>query len=163
LLHYGGVQRTVFAPGSYSELFFLDEATALAAGHRPCATCQRERYLEFKRRWLEANMPERVEAPVPVSEIDAALHAERAIAGGRKRCFDAVINDLPVGAMFGWNGNALLRWTRGPVVWSFMGYTPAAAPPPLGATVSVLTPPSIVRMLMQGFAPLVHPSADMAA
>lgn len=163
LLHYGDVRRTVFAPGTYSELFFLDEATALAAGHRPCATCQRERYLEFKRRWLEANMCERVEAPVPVSEIDAVLHAERAIAGGQKRCFEAVIDDLPIGTMFEWNGQALLCWTRGPMTWSFTGYTHAAAPPSPGTAVSVLTPSSIVLMFMQGYVPHVHPSAGVVA
>ena len=80
MLEFKGRRRQVMAPGRYTELFFLDEATALAAGHRPCAECQRDRYLEFRRCWMAG----RGEAgrSVSVDELDAALHAERLDAAG---------------------------------------------------------------------------------
>jgi hypothetical protein len=74
-LEFKGRRRRVFAPARYSELFFLDEATAFAAGHRPCAECNRERFNQFKRAWRSG---------ARAAEIDAALHAER-IAGGATR------------------------------------------------------------------------------
>lgn len=157
-LSFGNVRRPVFAPSNYSELFFLDEATSLAAGHRPCNTCQRERHVGFRKAWLKANMAGAGDTFVPVSEIDMVLHAERAIPGGGKRTWEATAGDLPDGTMFGHGDNAYLVWKRGMLLWSFGGYTPATTIP-LDAQVRVLTPPSIVRMFATGFVPRVHPSA----
>ncbi len=83
-LNFAGIKREIFAPGSYSELFFLDEATALAAGHRPCAECRRQRYNEFKELWCMANLEGAQAAKVPIAKIDERLHAERAAVGGKK-------------------------------------------------------------------------------
>src|SRR5271165_1152863 len=55
LLEFKGRKRTVMRPGFYTELFFLDEATALAAGHRPCAECRRERYNDFRKAWQSSH------------------------------------------------------------------------------------------------------------
>lgn len=158
VLSFGDIQRAVFAPNNYSELFFLDEVTSLAAGHRPCHTCQRERHLAFKRDWVQANMAEKGNAFVPVSEIDKVLHAERAIPGGGKRTFQANAAALPRGTMFEHEGNAYLAWTSRLLRWSFEGYAYVADNIP-DELVKVLTPASIVRMFSAGFEPYVHPSA----
>src|SRR5258705_5802735 len=77
VLEFKGWHRTVMTPQRYTELFFLDEATALAAGHRPCAECQRARYLDFRAHWAAAN-PDLAGDPAPsVDTIDTALHRER--------------------------------------------------------------------------------------
>lgn len=159
-LSYGNVQRDVFSPNNYSELFFLDEATSFAAGHRPCHTCQRERYDLFRRAWLEANMPEKEGSFVPVTEIDRVMHAERALRGGKKRSFEADLQDLPCGTMYEHDGEACLVWQRGMLRWSFEGYVPVASSAPAGH-VRVLTPSSVVRMFRAGFLPRVHASADL--
>lgn len=160
VLSYGNLKRTVFAPNNYSELFFLDEVTSLAAGHRPCNTCRRPRYAEFKRAWVEANLADPSQAFVAVPQIDSALHAERAIPGGGKRSYNALVAELPRGTMFEHQGRAYLVWTRGILQWSFDGYAPVTSLMPTNP-VRVLTPASIVRMFATGFVPRVHPSADL--
>jgi hypothetical protein len=148
-LEFKGRRREVFAPARYSELFFLDEATAFAAGHRPCAECNRERFNQFKRAWP---------ARTKVNDIDAVLHAER-IAGGDKVSYDARFDELPEGVMIERDGAALLVQTNALYPWSFGGYG-APLPRPRGATrVRVLTPRSMVRTISQGLAPQIHPSA----
>lgn len=103
LLSFKNIKRPrLFSQGNYSELFFLDEVTAFAAGHRPCAYCQRERNREFKDIWLHANVPEISDSKMNWPEIDKALHNERAIRGGGKRTYEAKLGDLPIGAMFEW-------------------------------------------------------------
>ncbi|MGX4641588.1 hypothetical protein [Massilia sp. SYSU DXS3249] len=158
-LSYGDIKRPVFSQGNYSELFFLDEATAFAAGHRPCNTCRRARHVAFKSAWLQANRPDAGATFTRMAEIDAALHAERAIPGGGKRSYEAPLAELPDGAMFEHAGKGYLVWQGKILEWSFGGYAPAAALPS-STTVRVLTPPSIVRMLAAGYALEVHPSAS---
>jgi hypothetical protein len=77
VLEFRGRHRMVMAPNRYTELFFLDEATALAAGHRPCFECRRDRYLAFRDAWA-AGDPEMVgREPIRADDIDNRLHAER--------------------------------------------------------------------------------------
>ena len=155
-LEFNGVHRPVFDMGAYSELFFLDEATAFAAGHRPCNYCRKPRYAEFKAAWLRTNRPDAV-GNTPITEIDKVLHAERAIPGGGKVVFSALVKDLPTGAMFEREGAAYLVWEGAIYRWSFDGYTPSSLQ--MGAqTVNVLTPASIVRTYESGFTPGVHAS-----
>jgi hypothetical protein len=158
-LSYGNVKREVFAPNNYSELFFLDEATSLAAGHRPCSTCQRQRYVEFKRAWVEANMAEQGLIFVAAAQIDSVLHTERSIPGGEKRTFGAFVSELPLGTMFEHRGDAYLVWTSGILEWSFNGYKRTLPTVPVHP-VQVLTPASVVRMYREGFLPRVHASAE---
>lgn len=158
-LSYGNVKRAVFAPNNYSELFFLDEVTSLAAGHRPCNTCQRQRYVEFKQAWIQANMLMQDQTFIAAPQVDSVLHTERAIPGGGKCTFDTLIAELPLGTMFEYEGNAYLVWTGGILKWSFDGYTPATLAMPT-TPVQVLTPASIVRMFTKGFVPRAHPSAN---
>jgi hypothetical protein len=159
-------KRKPFSPSTYSELFFLDEATALAAGHRPCRTCQRDRHDLFNTLWTQAN-PAQTGAGqgtgaergrVPISTIDNALHAERIGPGKTKRTTDSTIASLPPGSLFAHAGQAWLVWPTGLRPWSFGGYQAAQALP-ADTTVQVLTPASIVRTLRAGFVPCVHPSA----
>jgi hypothetical protein len=148
-LEFRGRRRQVFSPARYSELFFLDEATAFAAGHRPCAECNRERFNEFKRAW--GSEPK-------AAEIDAVLHAER-IADGEKVSYEARLDELPTGVMIEREGAACLVHADLLYLWSFGGYG-APLPRPAGATrVRVLTPRSMVRAIAQGLAPQIHPSA----
>ena len=143
-------RREVFAPNRYSELFFLDEATSLSAGHRPCAECRRTRYEEF-RSALDMSV-------IRADAIDRMLHAERLEAGGVKGAYAAVLSSLPDGAMVDYAGNAQLVWRGRLWPWSFTGYGPAVAAPP-ETEVVVLTPRSIVRAIRAGFVPQVHESA----
>jgi hypothetical protein len=159
LLEFKGITRPKpFSQGNYSELFFLDEVTAFAAGHRPCAYCQRARHLEFKDAWVRANVPEELRASTKMPDIDKVIHAERAIFGGGKKTYDAPLVELPTGSMFEYENTAYLVATRGYLPWSFNGYgTPRHIDP--RAIVKVLTPRSIVRAFAEAFMPRVHPCA----
>lgn len=156
-LQFNGVRRPLFDKGTYSELFFLDEATAFAAGHRPCNYCRKARYAEFKSAWLRTNRPDSADRATPITEIDKVLHAERAIPGGGKVKFRAELCDLPNGTMFEYKDAAYLIWSGAVHRWSFDGYTPSSME--VGPQrVEVLTPASIVRMFRNGFISSVHAS-----
>lgn len=156
-LEYKGKKRRVFSPGTWTELFFLDEAAAFAAGHRPCAFCRRSRYTEFKSAWLTANAG-RVPSNPPIVEIDHVLHAERIGPGGAKKTFQMIYGDVPVGTFIELHGAAHVVSASGLARWSFRGYEPAEAPAS-HQNVSVLTPLSVVRMFSAGFRPQLHQSA----
>jgi hypothetical protein len=142
-------RTSLLQPGRFTELFFLDEATAFAAGHRPCGLCRRADYDRFV-----ALVGARAE------EIDERLHAERLDASRRRRLHPARLRDLPDGAFVleggqPWLllGGELLRWTPS-------GYTDRR--PRSGGNVVLITPPSLVEVLRtrwQGVVPLLHPSA----
>jgi hypothetical protein len=156
LLSFKGRHRPVMTPGTYTELFFLDEATAFAAGHRPCAECQHARYVEFRRAWLAAN-PGLVADDARIEAVDAILHQER-YAKGSKVTFKARTADLPDGAFFAHAGNAYLISSGEAFLWSFTGYTKADVHS-FPAEVDVLTPRSIVNTFKSGFRPRIHPTA----
>lgn len=163
VLEYGGYQRTVFEPGKYSQLFFLDEATAFAAGHRPCGTCRHQRYREFKATWLQANPGAVSNGNESMTEIDKVLHAERAVKGGAKITFEAQIDTLPFGVFIEKDGIAYLVTETALLPWSFHGYAQAIPLPAAHTCVTVLTPASIVRLFRQGFRPQVEASACLEA
>lgn len=152
-------KRSPFSPGTYSELFFLDEATAYAAGHRPCRTCQRPRHDAFNTKWTAANAPGAGRPRLPITDIDRALHAERTRPDKGKRTYTASVADLPCGTFFEHEGHARLVWPTGVLVWSFLGYTKGDPLAP-DTQVEVLTPRSIVQLFRAGFRPEVHPSAN---
>jgi hypothetical protein len=150
VLKFKNRQRDVWGR-YYTELFFLDEVTALAAGHRPCFECRRQDAERFAA--LFSGKAQRSSAPA----MDEVLHTER-LDGKAKRIHRRAIDGLPDGTMialggdaFAVKGNRLLRWTPS-------GYG-AARPRPRATTVDVLTPRSIVAVLSRGFAPLWHRSA----
>jgi hypothetical protein len=161
LLEFKGRRRTVMAPGRYTELFFLDEATALAAGHRPCAECQRARYRLFREAWAAANPGLAPQGMPSAEEIDAALHAERrhAGAGGGKRIYTERLSRLPPGVMIaGKDGQAYLVLERVLLPWGPGGYG-LAVPRLKDAEVRVLTPWSVVKAIAHGYPVDIHPSA----
>jgi hypothetical protein len=144
-------------PGRFTELFFLDEVTAFAAGHRPCALCRREDYVRFVEIW-------RVLHPGPsgADEIDARLHAERIDPATRiQRHHDAPFASLPDGAMVVNSGTPLLLAHDSLWRWTPAGYE-GAGPRPSRGVATVITPPSLVEVLRRGWdpvVPLLHPSA----
>ncbi len=157
-LEFKGRKRKVFTPNNYSELFFLDEATAFSAGHRPCAECRRDRFLEFKNAWMLANLGA-PQPSLPIAWIDKRLHSERAARGGRKVTYTAKFRELPFGAFIEREGRACLYWRGELKPWSPAGYLEALVLPQPREIVRVLTPKSLVRMFAGGFTPEVHPSA----
>ena len=96
-LEFKNRRRQIMAPDKYTELFFLDEATALAAGHRPCAECSRQRFKEFVAAWVEANPKLADGAVTTVDKLDAILHRER-IARQEKVTYQDKLSNLPAGA-----------------------------------------------------------------
>jgi hypothetical protein len=161
VLAWRGRRRDPMPPGRWTALFFLDEATALAAGHRPCGYCRRADYLAYAHGWQAARaLPERPRA----IEMDACLHTERVDSRTRRqRTRPARIGELPDGAMI-WYGSGPALVLGGAVLpWTFTGYLGAVRPPDLDAKVDLLTPPSTVAVLGAGYRPLLHPSAHATA
>lgn len=163
LLDFKGRQRSPMPPGHYTSLFFLDEATALAAGHRPCAECQRSRFVSFRRHWAANSALAGSPAP-SVDTIDTALHRERLTdqryrRDQRKRSYTAPLDHLPDGTFICLAGAASPYLVLGSALypWSFAGYGPPSARPT--ATVQVLTPCSTVQALAHGYRPSLHPTA----
>lgn len=148
VLKFKGRQRNVWGR-YYTELFFLDEVTALAAGHRPCFECRRKDAVEFAMRFPGG----RVSAPV----MDDVLHAER-LDGKSKRIHRRNIDTLPDGAMIAVDGEAYAVRGKRLLRWSPRGYK-GAKPRPRGVTVDVLTPPSMLTVLKAGYHPQWHRSA----
>lgn len=162
VLDFRGRHRTVMAPNRYTELFFLDEATALAAGHRPCFECRRIRFLAFRDAWAAGHREIVDSEPIRVDVMDNRLHAERVGPDRSKRTFTADIDDLPEGVLIRLgdeDDGAYLLWDGHILAWSPGGYT-ERRPRPRGEAVSVLTPRSTVAAIRSGYVPGVHPSAD---
>lgn len=152
-------KRELMAPNSYTELFFLDEPTAYAAGHRPCAECRRAAYKLFKEAWARA-FPQQQD--LSAKAIDNLLHAARLNEDGSQRTWSARLADLPDGSMIEHAGECVLLWRGGQWHWSFEGYTALQPTIPAGQEVRVLTPEPIVRLFAAGLAGAlaVHPSLD---
>jgi hypothetical protein len=163
VLEFRGRKRTVMAPNRYTELFFLDEATALAAGHRPCAECRHARFLAFCN-------AERVAHPGPwgsqrptADAIDSQLHTERIAPDRSKQTFAANLDELPDGVFVvveAWGEQAYLVCGDRLVAWSTAGYR-ETRPRPQTEMVRVLTPPSTVEAIKAGYVPEVHASAGL--
>jgi hypothetical protein len=153
----GWRRRPLMAPGRFTELFFLDEATAFAAGHRPCALCRREDYDRFSAVWRE-----RHPGQVGADAIDAQLHGERVDpATGGQLHGRVPVDDLPDGAFVLWDGAPRLVVGEQLLSWTAAGYV-APIPRPVGRAAPLITPPSLVAVLRSGWRPLVpllHPSA----
>lgn len=154
VLDFKNRQRDVWGR-YYTELFFLDEVTALAAGHRPCFECRRKDANEFAARWREAF---RLDAPPYAPEMDEALHGER-LDGHAKRCSRRELDDLPDGAMIVLDGEAFAVRGRELLPWTPNEYG-TRKPRPHKVSADVLTPPSIVAVLKAGYKPAWHPSAN---
>ena len=154
---FRGRRREVMGGRSWTELFFLDEATALSAGHRPCFFCRRDDALKFCAAWEQGNGVSDVLAP----EIDAVLHRER-LHGGKKRlhALTVPVGELPDGAMVRQDGESFLIAQGRALQWSPAGYRAAQNVP---QDAMLLTPPSTLRALLAGYRPVLHPSAIRTA
>ncbi|HZJ47081.1 MAG TPA: hypothetical protein VFD63_25105 [Pyrinomonadaceae bacterium] len=159
VLNFKNRHRQVFTPHRYTELFFLDEATAFSAGHRPCAECQRARYNEFCLAWSEANPELSLPEVLHADDIDRQLHTERAVRGGGKQSYHADLVTLPSGTFIDRDGLAHLVWNGKLLPWGFGGYGPPIAIQ-RNEMVRVMTPRSIVSAFNADFVPQVHESAD---
>jgi hypothetical protein len=159
LLEFRGRRRAVMAPGRYTELFFLDEATALAAGHRPCRECRRADHDRFRQAWLRGNAARGLGADAGIDAVDRVLHAERVGPGGAKVTFTARLGDLPDGVFVARGGTAFLVAGGSLWRWAPGGYA-GRLPLDPAAEVAVLTPRSAVRAVAAGYRPAVHPSAE---
>lgn len=158
VLSFKSRRRHVFSPGLYTELFFLDEATALAAGHRPCFECQRADATAFAATWAKAHS---LSAPPRAAEMDGVLHGERDASAPDRPRQSEPLGSLPDGVFVRddrkpalVHGGALYRWTH-------EGYEPRTASD-LARIVDVITPPAIVAVLKAGYRPRLHPSAGQA-
>lgn len=160
VLEFKGRWRPIMTPGHYTELFFLDEAVALAAGHRPCAECTRERFNTFRELWARAN-PELTNGPKPLATLlDEVLQAERITATKQKVTYQEQLRKLPDGAFVTLGGGQPPYLVLGGALlaWKPEGYFEKVARPG-DKIVEVLTPRSIVRTLAQGYPVAIHPSA----
>jgi hypothetical protein len=160
-LEFKGWQRgPLLQPGKFTELFFLDEATAFSAGHRPCALCRREDYVRFGELWRGLHPGQS-----GADAIDLQLHAERVDPATRAhRIHDARWADLPDGAFALRGGEPWLVLGRELLRWTPAGYADRAARPQRGRA-ELVTPPSLVAVLAAGWegaVPVLHPSASRA-
>lgn len=153
LLAFKGRRRQVMAPGKYTELFFLDEATGLAAGHRPCAECQRSRYNQFVQTWAVVHgLDKRPSA----QDMDSLLHRQRV---NRQGSFVYSTEPLPDGVFVTPDEvHAYLRWRGHYLLWQPDGYRPAYSST-LSGQVRIMTPDATVRVLAAGYPVDVHASA----
>jgi hypothetical protein len=157
-LDFGARNHGIMAPGHYTELFFLDEATALAAGHRPCALCRRADFVRFMDLWRDINgLAERPK----VEDVDDVLHGQRVTRDRDKVVEVTALGDLPAGVMFRGTEGPMLVTAGEPLLWTPEGYRAAAgAGPDRYDPVEVLTPVAIVRLLAAGYVPVLHASAE---
>jgi len=153
LCEFRGWRRPVMGRRSWTELFFLDEATAFAAGHRPCFFCRRDDANRFRAAWEKGNGV----ADIRAREMDAVLHRER-LERGKKRLhpLPVPVKQLPDGAMVKAGDESLLIVQGRALQWSMAGYGKVG-----GAIENalLLTPPSTLRALRVGYRPALHPSA----
>jgi hypothetical protein len=149
---FRGRRREVMSRRSWTELFFMDEATALAAGHRPCFYCRRSDANAFRAAWAKGN---RVPPP-SAREIDNVLHTERLDRRQkRQHVLRTQIDRLPDGSMLATGGDAFVIKDGGAWRWAFAGYTRSLLS---AADVMLLTPPSTVRALRAGYKPQLDAS-----
>ena len=151
---FRGRRRKVMGGLSWTELFFLDEATAFAAGHRPCFYCRRDDANRFRAAWEAGNGGRDLRA----TEIDAVLHRERLASGKKLHPLPMMIGKLPDGTMVQDGDDSFLIAEGRAFRWSSAGYTKAAR---ALDNAMLLTPPSTMRAFAAGYRPMLHPSLDL--
>jgi hypothetical protein len=159
-LKYKNFQRKVMTPNRWTELFFFDEATAFAAGHRPCGFCRHPDFKRFKSLWLLAN-GERYDLgkDAKIDTIDALIHQERLNKNGSQKTFKANLTTLPDGTFVTLNdaAKAYLWFQHNLYEWSFSGYTKILKIVQ-NQEVEALTPFSYVETFRAGYLPEIHTS-----
>jgi hypothetical protein len=153
-------RRDIMAPHRYTELFFCDEAVALAAGHRPCAECRRDDFVRYRTAWQEGTGGR---TQPKAADMDFILHSRRVASHGRQARLRASLGGLPDGTMVivdGDGSKAWLVWRDSLREWTHEGYTAARRIDP-GMEVIVLTPEPTVEALRAGYVPEVHSSGTI--
>ena len=158
----GWHREPLMQPGRFTELFFLDEATALAAGHRPCALCRREDYDRFGELWRRLHPDD-----AGADAIDARLHRERVDPATRgQRIHETSLDELPDGAFVLVDGEPRLVLGQRLLRWAPSGYEGEETRAAPRGRVALLTPPSLIAVLQTGWTsavPILHPSARTSA
>ncbi len=155
LSYKGWSLKPLMQPGRYTELFFLDEATALSAGHRPCGQCRKPAYTLFKSHWLQSNSRP---SDTTIADVDKALHAERT---NRSDDGDWLrpLDSLPSGVLVHWNTSVHL-WNGAELrQWPPTGYGAATDVAKPSMLVLLRTPPSVVNAIAAGYTIQMHPTA----
>ena len=155
VLSFKDRRRIVMSPGNYTELFFLDEATSFAAGHRPCFECRRERASTFKSSWLLGNPAYGFTEKTKIGEIDNIIHEERINKEGKKIAFNEDIRRLPNGAFIAIDHHPYVVNNGRMYLWTPSGYG-QEFPFPSEDLVDVLTPRSIVNAFKAGYLPQIN-------
>ena len=157
-LEFKNRRRVVMAPGLYTELFFLDEATALAAGHRPCYECRYSDAKRFRDALMRAGVFQNKPAASDISRMITG-EIQDVLKGGTER-EDIDIEAIPNGAMFALEGAPFLKWNDLAYPWHFGGYgTPTVLP----RRVTRLTPRATCLAMLHGYQPTIHPTLQPAA
>ena len=151
LLEFKNRKRQVMSPNLYTELFFLDEATAFAAGHRPCYECRRADYDHFKLCWINGNPGHGFTLKTSIRDIDAVLHAERIDRARNKVTFNASASGMPDGTFITIGGEPYLLANDKAHQWTPFGYQIIRTIP--DGDYPVLTPPSTLNALRAGYRP----------
>jgi hypothetical protein len=159
-LQFNARHRQIMAPRRYTELFFLDEAVAFAAGHRPCGECRRSDYLHFKAAWAHHNGGQALDAKA----LDRTLHAQRVISRKRQqKRFQGDLATLPAGAFVLLADDLEHKQPFLVLEDCLLAYSPSGYGVPIkrsnNAAVTVLTPPGILDAFRAGYVPALHPSA----
>jgi hypothetical protein len=154
-LRFGDRYRVVMTPNLYTELFFLDEATAFSAGHRPCAECRRQDYNRFKKAWINGNPSFGFSPKTPIAKIDEILHRERIDEQGKKPNHLERSETLPIGSFIEYKARPfVIKRPNLIAAWTAFGYEePIRAP--FKMKVKVLTPTTLVNMLRAGYTPQI--------
>lgn len=152
-LEFKGWKRKVMTPNRYTELFFMDEATAFAAGHRPCFECRKEDYNKFKSFWLKGNPEYGFNEKTSIREIDNILHGERIKLDKSKVTYEDDAGNLPSGTFVLVNNQPYLIFNGSLYLWSPFGYEKATALP--GGKLQILTPRSVVNSFKAGYIPQI--------
>jgi hypothetical protein len=149
-LEFKGRKRTVMTPDRWTELFFLDEATAFAAGHRPCFECRRDDALRFKSCWIKGNPVHHFNMTTSINRIDEIIHRERIDNEKAKVMHQCATSDIPEGTFILMNDNPFV-FSKGRLHrWTAFGYEDSIAVPE-SSTLTILTPQSIVNAFRAGY------------
>jgi hypothetical protein len=152
VLEFRGRHREIMQPDRWTELFFLDEATAFSAGHRPCFQCRYKDHQRFKEFWLKGNPRYGFNMKTPVSKIDEILQTERIAADRSKVTYEDKLIALPNGIFVIYNEQPYLLKDDRLYLWSPAGYEKGITLPDMGV-IQVLTPRSFVNMFSAGYMP----------
>lgn len=153
-LEFKGRKRQVMSPNRYTELFFLDEATSFAAGHRPCFECRRSDYHQFKSLWLRGNPEYEFNEKTPIKKIDDILHKERIDRYRSKVTYEEKIERIVNGSFVSIDNNPYLLFEKKMYLWTPFGYDKGIVLPNTNK-LTVLTPKSLVNTFRAGYLPQI--------